>query len=138
MKIKLGSWKAFVSIGTDAHPIGISWYKGDLQDNVKRIEVLVIPLKELKEKLNRLKCHEDNGEEGVSEFCLKCADCDYFQDGKCVCPCHWTSTVTSTNGPECQHANGWYVFPSFWIFTRKYFSCRDCWSLIPKGGWRIL
>ncbi len=36
-------YNAWVSIGTDDHPIGVSWYRANLQDNAKRIPCKVIP-----------------------------------------------------------------------------------------------
>jgi hypothetical protein len=47
------------------------------------------------------------------------------------------TTVTVTFGKICKHLNGWYIYPRFWIFKRKYFVCSDCGELIIKSKWRL-
>lgn len=43
--------------------------------------------------------------------------------------------VTLGDHKKCPHENGWFVWPRFWIFKRKYLACSDCGELIPKGRW---
>ena len=38
--------------------------------------------------------------------------------------------ITTTDGPYCQHKNGWYVRVRFWIFSRLVFVCSDCGEVI--------
>lgn len=40
----------------------------------------------------------------------------------------------ATTFESCQHG-GWYVYPKFWIFKRRYLCCDKCGELIPKGRW---
>lgn len=47
----------------------------------------------------------------VNETCVFCANCDYFQDGLCVCSCHKTEQHTPTPW-EFAHNDG---FPGFRI-----------------------
>ncbi len=54
-KQKVALWKAWVSIGTDDHPIQISWWKEDLQNNVFHEAVYVIPIKEFNKMKRCLK-----------------------------------------------------------------------------------
>jgi hypothetical protein len=48
------------------------------------------------------------------------------------------ATITFTyKNYNCKHLNGWYVYPKFWIFKKRYLCCSDCGELIPKSGWYI-
>ena len=46
-------------------------------------------------------------------------------------------TVTSTNFPECKHANGWYHTVWFWIFECRFFACNDCGKLVKLSKWTV-
>lgn len=41
-------WRAWMSMGTDGHPIGLDWWRENLQNNVRHIRVSIIPTKDLK------------------------------------------------------------------------------------------
>jgi hypothetical protein len=43
-----------------------------------------------------------------------------------------TSTFTVN---KCNHQNGWYVYPTFLCFKKKYFVCSNCGNLIAKSKW---
>lgn len=41
-KKKKEQWFVWVSIGNDGNPIGVSWYKENLQDNVRRVRMKLV------------------------------------------------------------------------------------------------
>jgi formamidopyrimidine-DNA glycosylase len=43
-----------------------------------------------------------------------------------------TESATVSNGPRCQHLNGWYITASFWVFKKRLFVCSDCGSAIEE------
>lgn len=47
------------------------------------------------------------------------------------------ATVTTTLSKQCKHQNGWYVFPTFLCFKRKYLVCSDCGKLIAQTKWYL-
>lgn len=37
------TWRAYISVDDDGNPMHISWYKENLQDNVRRMMVRIVP-----------------------------------------------------------------------------------------------